>query len=51
VDAFVQRYPSFQLADELLVEGGEMLSGAADTPGAPREPTKPTSSNRVQIIF
>jgi hypothetical protein len=28
-----------------------MLCGAAYTPGAPREPTKPTSSNRVQIIF
>jgi len=29
LDSFQDRYPSFQLEDELLLEGGEMLCGAA----------------------
>jgi len=31
VDSFTEQYPSFQLEDELLVEGGEMSCGAGST--------------------
>jgi len=32
IDSFTERYPAFQLEDELLVEGGEMSCGAGTTP-------------------
>jgi hypothetical protein len=33
VDSFLDKYPAFQLEDELLVEGGEMSCGATHMPG------------------
>jgi hypothetical protein len=37
VDSFLDKFPAFQLEDELLVVGGEMSCGAAPTarPGEP----------------
>ena len=34
-DSFIDRYPNFQLEDELLVEGEEMSCGAATTAAGP----------------
>ena len=36
LSSFQERYPSFQLEDKLLLEGGEMLCGANTMLGAQR---------------
>jgi hypothetical protein len=36
LDEFQRVYPTFQLADELLVQGGEMSCGEFSIPGAGR---------------
>jgi hypothetical protein len=38
LEDFVQQYPAFQLADELLLQGGAMLCTALHMPGARRSP-------------
>ena len=48
IDAFIEQHPTFQLEDELLLQGGEMSCGASSTATAravPRQPQRATRPN------
>jgi hypothetical protein len=48
VNSFLDKFPAFQLEDELLVVGGEMSCGAAPTAG-PGEPVTSIASQPARV--
>jgi hypothetical protein len=51
IDSFTERYPSFQLEDELLVEGGEMSCGADSTAAGLRHEVQPGQLPRARMAW